>query len=47
MSVVKYLCEFFFCNFWHFVGLIVLVGLLFPRITITHTKKRNGTKNEE
>ena len=32
MEIVKYLCEFFFCNFWHFLGLI-LVGLAFaPKI---------------
>ena len=42
MSVVKYLCEFFFCDFWHFAGLAVLVGLLFPRITINRHKEEKG-----
>ena len=46
MSVVKYLCEFFFCDFWHFVGLIVLVGLLVPRITITRYKEEKGDENK-
>jgi hypothetical protein len=23
MEIIKYLCEFFFGNFWHFLGLIV------------------------
>ena len=26
MEVVKYLCEFFFGNFWHWLGLIFLLG---------------------
>lgn len=42
MSVVQYLCEFFFGNFWHFVGLIVLVGLLVPSITIYRHKEEKG-----
>ena len=24
MEIVKYLCEFFFTNFWHFIGLLLL-----------------------
>lgn len=26
MEEVKYLCEFFFGNFWHFVGLVLVIG---------------------
>jgi hypothetical protein len=44
MSVVKYICEFFFGNFWHFAGLVVLVGLLIPRITIERHKEEKGDK---
>lgn len=23
MEIAKYLCEFFFCNFWHWLGLVI------------------------
>lgn len=26
MEEVKYLCEFFFGNFWHLVGLVLVIG---------------------
>ena len=26
MEIVKYLCEFFFTNFWHWLGLALIVG---------------------
>ena len=32
MNIVQYLCEFFFCHFWHWLGLTIIVGL----ITIKH-----------
>ena len=28
MEVVKYLCEFFFTNFWHWLGLVLLIGFV-------------------
>lgn len=28
IEVVKYLCEFFFCNFWHFCGLVIVLCCL-------------------
>ena len=31
MEVVKYLCEFFFCDIWHYLGLLLLVAVLFGR----------------
>ena len=31
MEAVKYLCEFFFCDFWHYLGLLLLVAVLFGR----------------
>ncbi len=27
MEIVKYLCEFFFCNFWHFCGLVIVLAV--------------------
>lgn len=29
METVKYLCEFFFTDFWHWMGLVILVVSLF------------------
>jgi len=28
MEIVKYLCEFFFGNFWHWLGLVILFGFI-------------------
>ena len=27
IEIVKYLCEFFFCNFWHFCGLVIVLAV--------------------
>ena len=27
MEVTKYLCEFFFENFWHWLGLTIMLGI--------------------
>ena len=29
METVKYLCEFFFCNFWHWLGLLIILAVVF------------------
>lgn len=29
MEITKYLCEFFFTNFWHWLGLVVILGIVF------------------
>lgn len=26
MEVAKYLCEFFFCNFWHWLALTITIA---------------------
>ena len=46
MEIVKYLCEFFFTNFWHWLGLVIMLESLFgiPFIKFTRTKK---SKEEE
>lgn len=28
MEIVKYLCEFFFTNFWNFLGLIIVLAII-------------------
>ena len=54
MSVVKYLCEFFFGDFWHFCGLVIVlaevVGLLVSILPwngmIIH-KKQDGKEEDK
>ena len=29
MEITKYLCEFFFTNFWHWLGLVVILAVIF------------------
>lgn len=29
MEVTKYLCEFFFTNFWHWLGLVIILAIVF------------------
>lgn len=29
MEVTKYLCEFFFTNFWHWLGLVSILAIVF------------------
>ena len=29
MEITKYLCEFFFTNFWHWLGLVVILSIVF------------------
>lgn len=36
METVKYLCEFFFCNGWHFLGLILVCFAISPKKTINN-----------
>lgn len=48
MNVVKYLCEFFFCNFWHYLELCLVLVLLCPwnRFTInTHAEKEEEERD--
>lgn len=50
MEIVKYLCEFFFCNFWHWLGLFLIIlavfeGGLIRKIIVTDNSVNN--KKEE
>jgi hypothetical protein len=29
MEITRYLCEFFFTNFWHWIGLVVILAVVF------------------
>ena len=41
MEIVKYLCEFFFTNFWHWLGLLFVLAEIFglPLIYINSNKE--------
>ena len=48
MEIVKYLCEFFFCHFWHFLGLICVLESIFGGIgTQVYVKLREKTQDEK
>lgn len=42
MEIVKYICEFFFTNFWHWLGLLILLAVIFGSVT----KINNYIKNK-
>lgn len=51
MEIVKYLCEFFFTNFWHWLGLWFILGTIFsvPLLRIncgSSRKEKDNTKDE-
>lgn len=43
METVKYICEFFFGSFWHWLGLVILIGAIFSGgfINIITKDKKN------
>lgn len=48
MEVTKYLCEFFFTNFWHWLGLvIVLMTVRFGTIIIDKSHQAIIDKREK
>lgn len=48
MEIVKYLCEFFFCHFWHFLGLVLVLEVIFGGIgTLLHIKLGEKTDEED
>ena len=48
METIKWLTEFFFGNFWHFIELLLLLSVIFSKSLITiftnhATQKSNNT----
>lgn len=41
MEIAKYLCEFFFTNFWHWLGLAALLGIVFGNELIKIDSNKN------
>lgn len=46
MEIVKYLCEFFFTDFWHWLGLVILAAVIVPR-GIFEINKYIGNKDKK
>ena len=44
MEIAKYLCEFFFDNFWHWFGLLLICSAIKigPTISINNEKSNNN-----
>ena len=53
MEITKYLCEFFFGNFWHWAGLVIILSVVFKLGLVTfitdNSKKifKQGKDKEE
>ena len=51
MEVTKYLCEFFFTNFWHWLGLVVILAIVFRFGIVSFGNKfteiNRGNKDKE
>ena len=48
MEITKYLCEFFFCDFWHWLGLtITLCAIRFGTIIIDKSHQAIIDKREK
>jgi len=48
MEITKYICEFFFNDFWHWLGLVILVAIIFKLgviTTIIDNSKNTNCKN--
>ena len=39
MEITKYLCEFFFTDFWHWLGLLIILAVIFHKQLIKITRK--------
>lgn len=49
MEIVKYLCEFFFTDFWHWLGLLIYLCVIvevFPIISFKGSKKEEKDGKE-
>lgn len=45
MEVTKYLCEFFFTNFWHWLGLVIILAIVFRFGILSFGNKFTETNN--
>lgn len=44
MVALRYICEFFFTNFWHWIGLVIVLMTLCP---FNHVRIGKPKKEEE
>lgn len=42
MEIARYICEFFFGDFWHFCGLVIVLAIVFnPGFSIVKISRKN------
>lgn len=46
METVKFVCEFFFCSFWHWLGLFLIVAAIFDHPIVKINKLLKDKKGE-
>lgn len=46
MEITRYICEFFFCNFLHFLELLLLVAVVGRGNIITINSKEDNNEKE-
>lgn len=46
MEIVKYLCEFFFTDFWHWLGLLFVLSVIFG-MPLVYIGTRKNKKEDE
>lgn len=44
MNTIMYLCEFFFTNFWHWLGGVIYLAIIFSTPLIYISKKKGEKK---
>ena len=47
MDVVRFICEFFFGNFWHWLGLLVMLCIVCNVRLLTFSINKNDKNREE
>lgn len=47
METAKYLCEFFFCNFWHWLGLTIMLCVVRSGVVFVTRNRQETHKKEE
>jgi hypothetical protein len=46
-ETVKFVLEFFFCNFWHYIGLLLIVGEIFGGSIIKIVNQIRSKKGDD
>lgn len=47
LEICRYLCEFFFCDFWHFCGLVIVLAVAGGKTVIDNSVNYNKQKRKQ